>query len=353
MYLHLFLTFFTWHIVCGTTTYTNLHFEKTPKFECGLLHGGPTVQLINRATIFMDGLYWDYSSQALIFVDRYDSNINWYDIQTGVTGTIHINETEGQELSVIVPVEGADHKYVLAADQYLYLITINETVGVSYTIKRIMTVINDSTKMDVFNKGTVSPNHNLWLGTENRTYTSSSTKQYALLKANVGANVTVMDPNYRTSSGIGWNQESTKLYVVDAATRNLFEYAYDIETSTISNRTLVFNLTDYSSVIWGTLSGLAVDTQGHVWVGVFDGTSVIRVDPSKKTLEQIIPIPATDIIAVTFGGKHYDILFIGTTRHYLSVPEAQPGAGSIFSVTGTGRRGFKPNKLYVPPSLLN
>jgi gluconolactonase len=78
---------------------------------------------------------------------------------------------------------------------------------------------------------------------------------------------------------------------------------------------------------------------------------VINVDPDSGELIRSVPIPASRVTSVTFGGPKLDILYVTTSRLGLSEVEQQqqPLAGSVFAVTGLGVSALAPANNVIPP----
>jgi sugar lactone lactonase YvrE len=91
----------------------------------------------------------------------------------------------------------------------------------------------------------------------------------------------------------------------------------------------------------GNPDGLTVDAEGCVWVALFGGSAVHRYTPDGDLLA-VVPIPAAQVTACTFGGPNLDRLYITTSREGLddAAQATQPLAGALFSVDVPGVRGL-------------
>lgn len=94
----------------------------------------------------------------------------------------------------------------------------------------------------------------------------------------------------------------------------------------------------------GFPDGSTIDTDGNLWVAVFDGSCVINIDPRTGIVLRKIPIPALQVTSATFGGPNYDILFVTTASLNIQGPQ-HPPCGATFMVTGLGVKGH-PNVNY-------
>jgi gluconolactonase len=79
------------------------------------------------------------------------------------------------------------------------------------------------------------------------------------------------------------------------------------------------------------------------------------VDPDTGGLIDAVPIPASRVTSVMFGGSNLDILYVTTSRLGLSDEEKkqQPLAGSVFAVTGLGVSALAPANNVIPPTRRN
>lgn len=75
------------------------------------------------------------------------------------------------------------------------------------------------------------------------------------------------------------------------------------------------------------------------------------MDPNSGNLIDAVPIPASRVTSVMFGGPSLDILYVTTSRFGLSDEEKkqQPLAGSVFAVTGLGVSALTPANNCIPP----
>jgi sugar lactone lactonase YvrE len=109
-------------------------------------------------------------------------------------------------------------------------------------------------------------------------------------------------------------------------------FDYDRESGLVNRRTFV---TIDSEA--GRPDGLTVDSEGGVWVALYDGGAVHRYTPN-GALDAVIEVPARQTTACTLGGPDLDQLYITTSRQGIE-PGDDPLAGSLFRV-GVGVKGL-------------
>lgn len=63
-----------------------------------------------------------------------------------------------------------------------------------------------------------------------------------------------------------------------------------------ANRKTVFTAKAHEELNGGIPDGMAIDTDGNLWVALFNGYSVIKIDPRKpEKISQKIDIPAKQV----------------------------------------------------------
>ena len=78
----------------------------------------------------------------------------------------------------------------------------------------------------------------------------------------------------------------------------------------------------------GLPDGITIDSEGGVWVALWDGGGVRRYAPD-GTLDAVVPLPCGRVTACAFGGDDLSQLFITTSR--LELPDGvDPSGGSLF-----------------------
>ncbi|CAH1988393.1 unnamed protein product [Acanthoscelides obtectus] len=142
------------------------------------------------------------------------------------------------------------------------------------------------------------------------------------------------------SNGLAWNLDLKKFYYVDSHNRTVDEYDFEEETGDISNRKTVFDLSKHG--INGSTDGMAIDTDGNLWVAVFGSHRVIKIDPRKpETLLEAINIPAKQVTSVAFGGPNLDELYVTTAKFTINGEVlSPPDHGATYRVTGINAKGY-------------
>jgi gluconolactonase len=162
--------------------------------------------------------------------------------------------------------------------------------------------------------------------------------------------------NIKIANGLAFNDKTKKMFYIDSLKGTVDQFDFDITTGSVSNRKVWFTLQKLS--IPGIPDGMTIDSDGNLWVAVFGGGRVLKVDGSKsETLLDTIEIPAEQVIAldcsvkkllsvfqvtsVAFGGKNLDELYVTTAAVEIQNKKpVRPVDGAVYKVTGTGSKGL-------------
>ncbi|XP_064652158.1 regucalcin-like [Lineus longissimus] len=142
------------------------------------------------------------------------------------------------------------------------------------------------------------------------------------------------------SNGLGWSPDNKTMYFIDSRPGVVYAYDYDVTTGDICNERTIFDMSGEEvgpSGLKPCPDGMTVDTDGNLWVAVFEGSRLINLDPSGKILREIA-LPARRITSCCFGGENYDELYVTSAMFGLNL-EQDPLAGSVFRIKGLGCKG--------------
>ena len=138
------------------------------------------------------------------------------------------------------------------------------------------------------------------------------------------------------SNGIGFNEDSSRMYFIDSMTRAVVAYKYDLGSGALGDEgTTIIRF----PVQWGVPDGLSVDAEGMIWVASFGGYRVSRWDPNTgRQLDEIL-LPTGQIPSLTFMGEDLRDLVIVSGARGAGLLDREPLAGSVFIVRGMNVAG--------------
>jgi sugar lactone lactonase YvrE len=141
------------------------------------------------------------------------------------------------------------------------------------------------------------------------------------------------------SNGLTWTPDGRTLYYIDTPTRKIDVFDYDPETGAATGRRTHIELPDDEP---GNLDGMTMDTEGGLWVALWDGSRVVRFAPGGG-IDVVVDLPVSHVTSCIFGGPDLTDLFITCAWSELTDEEraAEPHAGSLFRVR-PGFGGYPP-----------
>lgn len=127
------------------------------------------------------------------------------------------------------------------------------------------------------------------------------------------------------SNGMGFSSDSRFFYHTDSAVSTITRYDYDVKTGRIAEGRPWYKMEQTDQCP----DGLTVDSQDCLWLAVWGGARVIRLDASARQLAEI-PIPAVQVSSLTFGGDDFGTLYVTTAAGGAVDPSSGKDAAGRF-----------------------
>ncbi|XP_023936136.2 regucalcin [Bicyclus anynana] len=294
------------------------------------------VEKITSSLELGEGPHWDQRQQALFFVDILQGYIHKYELAT----KRHTKTKLDGRVGFIVPVDGTTDRFVVGLERTFAVVRWDGAEGSPATVVRELgTVDAEVSPPTRINDGKADPRGRIFAGTMGHEEPIGNIKpgQGSLYRVD-GGGVSRLCGGIGVSNGLAWDLRRRAFYYTDTMELNIRRYDYDVDTGEISNPKHIFDVKKNN--IDAFPDGMTIDTDGNLWVALFNGNSVIKIDPSTGKVLQKLDIPAKQVTSVTFGGPNYDILFV--TSATLDYPGISLGAtcGCTFMVTGLGVKGL-------------
>ena len=160
----------------------------------------------------------------------------------------------------------------------------------------------------------------------------------ALYRVASADRIEVVVSDVTVSNGLDWSPDDHLFYYIDSRQMGVDVFDFDRATGTITNRRRLIDLAPGE----GEPDGLTVDSEGCLWVALWDGWSLRRYRPDGE-LVGVVEVPAARVTCGTFGGDDLGTLYVTTARP--DEPDArQPHAGGIFGVR-PGCRGLPAHRF--------
>jgi L-arabinonolactonase len=177
-----------------------------------------------------------------------------------------------------------------------------------------------------FNDGKVDRAGRLWAGTIDEQCFRPTGSLYRL---DPDGSVHRMASGFSCSNGLGWSPDNRTMYFADSMVRVLWAYEFDFANGELGTRRAFATLSDDD----GVPDGLTVDSEGHVWVAIWDGWRLIRYAPD-GTIETEVRLPVQRPTSCMFGGPDLKTLYITSACVELPWNTLQHGAlaGALFTL---------------------
>lgn len=143
----------------------------------------------------------------------------------------------------------------------------------------------------------------------------------------------VVEEGLSIANGMGFSPDQQTFYLIDTIPRVVYAYDYSPVTGAIRNRRMLKQF-DRAQ---GLPDGMTVDAEGFLWVAMWFGQALIRLDPDGREAATV-SLPVTQPTSVTFGGANKNRLFITSAAANWQTPLAptdikhnSPKGGSLYS----------------------
>jgi sugar lactone lactonase YvrE len=271
------------------------NFVPAPLWEAGAILG--------------EGVVWDAAHRQVWFVDIKGRRIH----RCAADGSARRSWFAPGQVSFIVP--AADGSMVCSLDDGLY--RFDAQTG---DFDALAKVEADETG-NRFNDGHVDAQGALWFGSM---HDAEALPTGALYRFD-GRRIARMDEGYIITNGPALSPDGRTLYHTDTLDKRI--YAFDVVPGGLSNKRLFVEIAD-----GGYPDGMAVDTEGQVWVATFGGWRIDRFDASGRKVGEV-RFPCANVTKLAFGGEDLRTVYATTARKGLSQEElaVQPLAGSLFT----------------------
>jgi len=173
------------------------------------------------------------------------------------------------------------------------------------------------------NDGVVDPAGRLWFGSMDNAERASCGAFYCYDDGKVSP---VGVGEICITNGPAISPDGSTIYLVDTLARSIF--VASIEEHGSLGKPRLFKTIESGA---GYPDGPTIDSEGHLWIGLYDGWEARRYSPSGDLVDRV-RFPVANITKIAFGGPDLRTAYATTARQMLS-PEAiasQPQIGDLF-----------------------
>lgn len=177
----------------------------------------------------------------------------------------------------------------------------------------------------LLNDTAVDSRGRLWAGLYDPSFVPGTGE---LLRIEADGEVAVGVAGLVLPNGIGFSPSNDVLYLTDSFAFAVIAYPFDLDTGSLGEARVL-----WSDREGGYPDGLAVDTDGNLWIAFWEGWAVRCISPDGELLREI-RLPVSQASSCAFGGADLADLYVTTARYELT-PETlkeQPHAGGLFRI---------------------
>ncbi|CAH0587182.1 unnamed protein product [Chrysodeixis includens] len=297
------------------------------------------VEILESATLG-EGPHWYSEENALYLVDIEKYEIIKYEKTTRKRFTATLEEKP----HFILPIEGKKNHFLVTQGRRVVEIEWLANDEDPPRILRTITEVDQDYPNNTINDGKADPLGRLYTGTLTDNPDPDSPKTGSLYRIDPDGTTTKLASGVHVSNGLAFDLKAKAFYYIDTMTKAIQGFDYDVKTGDISNQRIAFSLTENG--LKGYPDGMTIDTDGNLWVAVFGGSNVLKIDPRKKKLLDTIEMPVPQVTSATFGGPNLDILYVTTACVEFEGKPDRP-SGTTYAVSGLSARGHPNLKVRV------
>jgi D-xylonolactonase len=161
----------------------------------------------------------------------------------------------------------------------------------------------------------------LWIGTCELSESHPAAVLYAV---EADGSSEIADDGFIVCNGPVFSPDGSTMYFSDTLSRTVL--AYDLDGGGRLGGKRVFARIDESD---GFPDGLAIDSEGGVWVAHWGAGRISRWSPQGVRSETVL-LPTTNVTSLAFAGPELSTLFVTTASDPCDDGPATPGAGALY-----------------------
>lgn len=301
--------------------------EQTQQGQTAIIENATPELVVDAKNQLGEGSIWNYKTGELWWIDIEGRTLNTYNPKTKVTRTFDVKHRIGtvvpseDGLSAILALQTGVWKLNLETEEMTFL-TSPET---------------DTTNIRL-NDGKCDPAGRFWVGSMHLKQTKYKASLFRITPKKDEVTLQKMQDSVTISNGIIWSLDEKTMYYIDTDRGNVRAYDYDKKTGDITNERVVITVSDTI----GYPDGMTIDSEGMLWIALWNGNGVSRWNPNTGEMLQFIEVPAHNVSSCAFGGENLETLYITSARVDMTDEElkAKPNAGGVFKVV-PGVKGVK------------
>jgi sugar lactone lactonase YvrE len=283
--------------------------------------------LYTASAVLGEGPVWDARRRLLWWVDIERGSAHCLDPLTGTTDCFEVGEKVG---------------CLALCTSGKLLFATRSAVSKYAPDERVLTPfceLGDDRSDIRMNDGKCDSTGRFWVGTMSESGEDGAASLYSITS---DGTIRQQLTNVGVSNGLAWNEGETTMYYIDTKRNSVDGFDFNSATGHLGTRRTVFKVPSEA----GWPDGMTIDREGMLWIALFGGGCILRVNPNNREVIGKVELPVANVTSCTFGGNEFRELYVTTARHGLDAPtlREQPAAGDLF-VVRTDTQGFPADRF--------
>lgn len=264
-----------------------------------------------------EGPVWNEEEKRLYWVDIIPGELHRFDPRTGKDESFSCGEQIG---TFAFRKNGG---FVAAMQSGIYNLDLSES-----EVKKKLVVDPEPDTPNRFNDGKCDPAGRFLAGTIYTDRKDGSRCYGGFYSVEPDGGFRKLLNNITISNGLCFSPNYKTFYYIDSTTQKVDAYDYDLKTGSLSNGRTAVQIPKEA----GLPDGMTIDAEGMLWIALYGGSAVIRINPESGEILTKVEVPAIFVTCPTFGGEDFSTLYITTRRKEDASEENDPLGGALFVV---------------------
>lgn len=256
-----------------------------------------------------DCLYWvDIEGNKIFRLDSLRNQVSWVEVNAFPSSIIltksHTMIITAVDIIAELPLFVFDESHGTKVDMYDSKIYHHSHRFLGKSEKDHMT--------RRFNDGKADASGRLWLGTMaiEQEIGAKQGGLYCLEFKKANPELILRIEATTISNGLCWDNKNGFFYFIDTTTHEIAKYKWNESSGEILNRSVCYSV-DANE---GSPDGMTIDSEGMLWIALWGGSKVIRVNPRSGERIAEVQVGASRVTCITFGGASLRTMYITTAK---------------------------------------
>lgn len=235
-------------------------------------------KMIGQKNLLGEGLFFDEESSIIWAVDILGQKI----ISLKHNSWLKTYTFPHKYPSCVIPIENDTTNLLVASYHSIYI--WNKITGTTKLIYKF--ALPDTSRL---NDGKCDASGRLWIGTLDMHNRPGRSALYKLEYLKIKSPEVTKVLDVHLSNGLGWNTNQTKFFYIDSLTKSIQIYRFNLFKGTIGTKLDTIDLLPPVFPV-GIPDGLTIDNSDNLWVAIWGGSKIVRIDSEDHTILEEISV---------------------------------------------------------------